>query len=181
MQQNVPQTSSVQSIELRVVDRSHYEQVLESDIFFKRFGITYKSYLEQLNSNVELERYHRDLDEILASKKLVVALRERDFVYHERGQKQFMHVLAEEFADYLGVSLEYVVTPDFADYWKTSEGDIVKDSTYTPELFNYFDLSCETIAPLDWRSDNVNMAYDEAVDHIDTLQPSASAPLFMRS
>jgi len=38
MQQNVPQTSSVQSIEMRVVDRSHYEQVLESDIFFKRFA-----------------------------------------------------------------------------------------------------------------------------------------------
>ncbi len=38
MKQNLPQTTSVQSIELRVVDRSHYEQVLEADIFLKRFA-----------------------------------------------------------------------------------------------------------------------------------------------
>ncbi len=127
------------------------------EIFFQRFGITYKAYLDQLNSNLEPERYHRDLDEILASKKLVVALRERDFVYHENGQKQFMHVLAEEFADYLGVSLEFVITPSFGEYWKTKDGIIVRDSSYTPEWFNYFDLACETIAPLDWRGDKVNM------------------------
>ncbi|MDH5469860.1 MAG: outer membrane lipoprotein-sorting protein [Gammaproteobacteria bacterium] len=38
MRQNLPQTTSMQSIELRVVDRSHYEQILESDIFLKRFS-----------------------------------------------------------------------------------------------------------------------------------------------
>lgn len=38
MKQNLPQTTSAQSIELRVVDRSHYEQVLEADIFLKRFA-----------------------------------------------------------------------------------------------------------------------------------------------
>jgi outer membrane lipoprotein-sorting protein len=37
MKQNLPQSTSVQSIELRVVDRSNYEQILESDIFLKRF------------------------------------------------------------------------------------------------------------------------------------------------
>ncbi|MCK5067509.1 MAG: transporter substrate-binding domain-containing protein [Bacteroidales bacterium] len=127
------------------------------NIFFLRFGITYKSYLDRLNKNLKLDRYHRDLDEILSSRKLVVALRERDFVYHETGQKQFMHALAEEFADYLGVTLEFVVTPKFSKYWETIDGNIVKDSSYTPEWFNFFDLACETIAPLDWRSNKVNM------------------------
>ena len=127
------------------------------EIFFRRFGITYKSYLDRLNKNLKKERYHRDLDEILESRKLVVALRERDFVYHESGQKQFMHALAEEFADYLGVSLEFVVTPTFSQYWTNKEGQIVKDSSYTPEWFNFFDLACETIAPLDWRANKVNM------------------------
>ncbi len=37
MRQNLPQSSSAQSIELRVIDRSHYEQVLEADIYFSRF------------------------------------------------------------------------------------------------------------------------------------------------
>jgi ligand-binding sensor domain-containing protein/serine phosphatase RsbU (regulator of sigma subunit)/ABC-type amino acid transport substrate-binding protein len=127
------------------------------ELFYKRFGITYNSYLDRLNKNLRLDRYHRDLDEILASRKLVVALRDRDFVYHETGQKQFMHALAEEFADYLGVSLEFVVTPNFEKYWEDQEGIIVRDSSYTPEWFNYFDLACETIAPLAWRSNKVNM------------------------
>ena len=127
------------------------------EIFYKRFGITYRSYVERLNKNLKLDRYQRDLDEILASRKLVVALRDRDFVYHENGQKQFMHALAEEFADYLGVSLEFVVTPTFSKYWEDRDGEVVRDSAYTPEWFNYFDLACETIASLDWRSSKVNM------------------------
>ncbi len=127
------------------------------EIFFRRFGITYTSYLDRLNKNLRLDRYHRDLDEILKSKKLVVALRDRNFVYHENGQKQFMHALAEEFADYLGVTLEFVVTPYFAKYWEAKDGLVYRDSSYTPEWFNYFDLACETIAPLDWRSNKVNM------------------------
>jgi len=127
------------------------------EIFFQRFGITYRSYVERLNKNLKLDRYQRDLDEILASRKLVVALRDRDFVYHENGQKQFMHALAEEFADYLGVSLEFVVTPTFEKYWEDREGKVVRDSSYTPEWFNYFDLACETIASLEWRSSKVNM------------------------
>ncbi len=40
------------------------------EIFFLRFGITYTSYLDRLNKNLRLDRYHRDLDEILESKKL---------------------------------------------------------------------------------------------------------------
>jgi len=127
------------------------------EIFFRRFGITYSSYLERLSKNLKLDIIHRDLDEILASRKLVVALRDRNFIYHENGQKQFMHALAEEFADYLGVSLEFVVTPYFSKYWESKDGTLYRDSSYTPEWFNYFDLACETIAPLDWRSNKVNM------------------------
>jgi ligand-binding sensor domain-containing protein/serine phosphatase RsbU (regulator of sigma subunit)/ABC-type amino acid transport substrate-binding protein len=127
------------------------------EIFYRKFGITYSSYIDRLNKNLKLERYHRDLDEILRSKKLVVALRERDFIYHEGGQKQFMHALAEEFADYLGVSLEFVITPYFGKYWENGQGTIIRDSSYTPDWFNYFDLACETIAPLDWRTNKVNL------------------------
>jgi ligand-binding sensor domain-containing protein/serine phosphatase RsbU (regulator of sigma subunit)/ABC-type amino acid transport substrate-binding protein len=127
------------------------------ELFYRRFGITYHSYVDRLNKNLRLDRYQRDLDEILASRKLVVALRDRDFVYHENGQKQFMHALAEEFADYLGVSLEFVVTPTFTKYWEDKEGIVIRDSSYTPEWFNYFDLATETIADLDWRSRKVNL------------------------
>jgi len=127
------------------------------ELFFHRFGITYSSYLERLSKNLKQERVHRDLDEIISSRKLVVALRDRNFIYHENGQKQFMHALAEEFADYLGVSLEFVVTPYFSKYWEAKDGNVHRDSSYTPEWFNYFDLACETIAPLDWRSNKVNM------------------------
>ncbi len=127
------------------------------EIFYRWFRITYSAYRNQLSKNLRLERYHRDLDEILSSGKLVVALRNRNFIYKENGQKQFMHALAEEFADYLGVTLEFVITPYFGKYWETRDGIIVRDSAYTPEWFNYFDLACEVIAPLDWRTNKVNL------------------------
>lgn len=152
VEKNNPLRQEVENFFETIADNGRLDE-----IFFSRFGITYKAYLDHLNSELEPERYHRDLDEILASGKLVVALRERPFVYHENGEKQFMHVLAEEFADHLGVSLEFVVTPSFGEYWKTKEGNIVRDSSYTPEWFNYFDLACETISPVEWRSGKVNM------------------------
>jgi ligand-binding sensor domain-containing protein/serine phosphatase RsbU (regulator of sigma subunit)/membrane-bound lytic murein transglycosylase MltF len=127
------------------------------EIFYRNFGITYSTYVDRLGKNLRLEKYHRDLDGILASKKIVVALRDRNFIYHENGQKQFMHALAEEFADYLGVSLEFVVTPDFGKYFEASDGSIYRDSSYTPDWFNYFDLACEIMAPLPWRTNKVNL------------------------
>jgi ligand-binding sensor domain-containing protein/serine phosphatase RsbU (regulator of sigma subunit)/ABC-type amino acid transport substrate-binding protein len=127
------------------------------EFFYRRFGITYASYLDRLTKNLRLERYHRDLDEIISSKKIVVALRDRNFIYREGGQKQFMHALAEEFADYLGVNLEFVITPYFGKYWEAGDGKVYRDSAYTPDWFNYFDLACEIIAPLDWRANKVNM------------------------
>ncbi|MCK5692825.1 MAG: transporter substrate-binding domain-containing protein, partial [Bacteroidales bacterium] len=127
------------------------------ELFHKRFGITYNSYVDQLSSGQKLERYQRDLDEILASRKLVVALRERDFIYHENGTKQFMHALAEEFAEYLGVSLEFVVTSSFEKYWQCDNGYVIRDSAYCPDWFNYFDLAAEIFSPMEWRNSKVNM------------------------
>jgi len=127
------------------------------EIFNQQFEILYSSYLDKINKNMRYEKLNRDLDEILASKKLVVALRDRNFIYRENGQKQFMHALAEEFADYLGVSLEIIVTPYFPKYWETETGDLVRDSSYTPEWFNYFDVACEVFAPLDWRTNKIQM------------------------
>ncbi len=125
-------------------------------IFNTKFGISYTSYVEKINKNIHRDQYKRDLDEILASRKLVVALRDRSFIYKEGGEKQFMHALAEEFADYLGVSLEYVVTPYLNKYWETETGEFVRDSAYNPDWFNYFDLACEVFAPLDWRSKKID-------------------------
>lgn len=127
-----------------------------NSIFNTKFGISYSSYVEKINKNNHLEKYSRDLDEILASRKLVVALRDRSFIYQEGGEKQFMHALAEEFAEYLGVSLEYVVTPYLNKYWETENGGFVRDSAYTPEWFNYFDVACEVFAQLDWRSKKID-------------------------
>jgi len=38
MQRNLPETTSAQSIELRARDRSGYEQVLEADVYWKRYA-----------------------------------------------------------------------------------------------------------------------------------------------
>ncbi|HEC43015.1 MAG TPA: transporter substrate-binding domain-containing protein [Bacteroides sp.] len=126
-------------------------------IFNDMFGVTYSSYFQQISKNSRLELLNRDLGEILESKKLVVALRERNFVYKEGGPKQLMHALAEEFADFLGVQMEFVITPYFAKYWETDDGQVVRDSSYTPEWFNYYDVACEVIAPLDWRTNKVEL------------------------
>ncbi len=126
-------------------------------IFEEMFGLTYSAYFQQISKSSRLEYINRDLGDILESKKLVVALRERSFIYREDGPKQLMHALAEEFADFLGVQMEFVVTPYFGKYWETADGQVFRDSSYTPEWFNYFDVACEVIAPLDWRTDKVDL------------------------
>lgn len=127
------------------------------EIFYEKFNITYTTYIDKIHQNLRYEKLVRDLDEIIESKKLVVALRDRNFIYRSDGQKQFMNALAEEFADHLGVSLEIIITPYFAKYWETENGQIVRDSVYTPEWFNHFDIACEVFAPLEWRTNKVNL------------------------
>jgi len=126
-------------------------------IFKKKFGEKYSVFVEGIDPHTPLEPVHRDLDEILKSKKIIVALRDRDFVYHKGTEKQFMQALAEEFADYLGVKMEFVLIPVFSKYWEDNHRKIVKDSSYTPEIFHYFDVACDLIAPMYWREKKVNL------------------------
>lgn len=126
-------------------------------LFEIQYGSTYKKFEEKLESHTPVKIKQRDLDEILKDKKLIVSFRERDFVYKKDGSKQFVQILAEEFANYLGVELEYVVTSSFNDYWKDRDDTIIKDSSYTPEIFNNFDLACDIFAPLAWRVNKVSM------------------------
>lgn len=127
------------------------------EIFYEKFEVQYSTFVDNIHKNLRYEELSRDLPGILASKKLVVALRDRSFIYRSDGQKQFMHALAEEFADHLGVSLEIIITPYFSKYWETGEGEVVRDSSYTPDWFNHFDIACEVFAPLEWRTKKVNM------------------------
>jgi len=126
-------------------------------IFNDKFHVTYSSFVDKIRRTSRPQVYHRDLKDILASKKLMVALRERDFVYHEGEHRQFMHALAEEFADYLGVKLDYIITPNSSKYWENYSGRIIKDSTYIPDWFNYFDLACDIFIPADWRTNKIDM------------------------
>ena len=125
-------------------------------LFESKYASKYSDFADQLVPHTPVQLYQRDLPEILASKKIVVSLRERDFVFHQKGQKQFMHILAEEFAEYLGVKMEYVVVNDYNMYWQDTEGIIHKDSSYTPDIFNYFDLAVDIFANLEWRSRKID-------------------------
>ncbi len=124
------------------------------DVLFRnKYGIDYSTYLEIINSYSKASQTAetRDLDDIIESGKIVLALRDREMVYHKTGKKQFNHYLAEEFAQYLGVELQIVYTQKFSNFWEDSQGKIDKDSAYVPEWFNHFDVACDMIAPLDWR------------------------------
>lgn len=128
-------------------------------IFTTHYGLDYNTYYEILNSysqSEEVSSNQRDLDEIIESGKIIVALRDRHMVYNPE-KKQFNHYLAEEFAKFLGVELEVKMTPYFAKYFENSDGEIVKDSSYIPEWFNYFDVACEIMVPLPWREKKVNI------------------------
>ncbi len=129
------------------------------ELFREQYGIDYSTYLEIINSystsgkNANI----RDFDEIKNSGKIVIALRDRDLVWHPKGKKQFNTLLAESFAKYLGLEAEIVITPKFSKYWEAKDGKIYKDSAYTPEWFNHFDVACDLIDPLDWRLKKVDV------------------------
>ena len=129
------------------------------ELFRNQYGIDYSTYLEIINSysNVRKDSNTRDFDEIKNSGKIIIALRDRDLVWHPKGKKQFNTLLAESFAKYLGLKAEYVITPKFSKYWENKNGKIIKDSAYTPEWFNHFDVACDLIDPLDWRLKKVDV------------------------
>jgi len=127
-------------------------------LFFNQYSINYTTYLEVINSYAESQNTStRDLDEILSSDKIVIALRDREMIYHKSGEKQFNHYLAEEFAKYIGVDLEITIVPTISKYFETSEGVIVKDSAYLPECFNDFDIACDLFEPIDWRLNKIDI------------------------
>ncbi|MBQ5403987.1 MAG: transporter substrate-binding domain-containing protein [Bacteroidales bacterium] len=130
-------------------------------LFAEKFGVNYSSYNEIINSysnaNSNKTSNYRDLDEILESKKLIVSLRDREMVYHPYGQKQFNHYLAGEFAKYLGCDLEIRIVPSLSSYFEDDNGEIVKDSAYTPTTFNSIDIACDMLSPVDWRLNKIDI------------------------
>jgi len=148
------------------------------DKFFQSFyGVSYQEYEDVLESHTPVKIKNRDLDEILANKKIIVSFRERDFIYHKDGSKQFMHILAEEFAAYLGVEMEYVVVPSLNSYWQLGDS-IYKDSSYVPDMFNYFDLACDIFAVLPWRTKKADLVeiYKSSYDVIAPKNVSIKGP-----
>ncbi len=126
-------------------------------IFLNYYNIDYSTYLDIIRSYSQAKSYGRDLDEILQSGQIVVALRNRDMIYHPTGKKQFSQYLAEAFANYLGVNLKIVVAPSIATYFEDSQGKIVKDSSYTPEFMKRVDVVCDLLDPVPWRLNKVDI------------------------
>jgi ligand-binding sensor domain-containing protein/serine phosphatase RsbU (regulator of sigma subunit)/ABC-type amino acid transport substrate-binding protein len=127
-----------------------------NNIFVRKFKTTYSKYIEDINKIILLEKHNHDLDMILEEGKLVVGLHNREFLFKNGGEKQFMYALAEEFADYLGISLEYLLAPDVNTYWKAEDNGIVRDSAYSPDWFGFIDVACEDFVPAGWQSKMVN-------------------------
>jgi len=129
------------------------------ELFREKYDIDYSTYLEIINSfsNIQKGAETRDLDEIIKSGKIIIALRDRDLVYHPKGKKQFNHLLAESFAKYLGLKPEFVYTKKFSNYFEDDNGKIVRDSAYNPKWFNEFDVACDLIDPLEWRLKKVDV------------------------
>ena len=129
------------------------------ELFREKYDIDYSTYLEIIKSysNVQKDAETRDFDEIMNSGKIIIALRDRDLVYHPTGKKQFNHLLAESFAKYLGLKPEFVITRKFSNYFENDQGTIIIDSAYNPKWFNEFDVACDLIDPLEWRLKKVDV------------------------
>ncbi len=130
--------------------------ILDS-LFRQYFRISYSDYSATINPKSSMGLRTNDLDGIVEDGKIVIALRDRDFVFHEKGKKQLMHFLAEEFAWYLGLEVEFVTTKEFSQYFENSNGEIDQDSIYSPEWFNSFDVACDLISPDPWREKIIDM------------------------
>ena len=130
-------------------------------LFTTYFNFNYESYSNIIESYSDTKTSstsnYRDMDEIKASGKLIVALRDRDLVYHPSGTKQFNHSLAYSFANSLNLKLEIHVVKALEEYFKDSHGEVVKDSAYTPEEFNNFDIACDLLSPVPWRQNKIDI------------------------
>ena len=129
--------------------------------FVTHFGVNYETYekIVQAHGQKKIlnQQKKRDLDDILQSKKLIIGIRERPFVYQKNGKIQFNHALALAFAKELGVEAVLYEISSFSDYWKNESGRIEKDQSYTPDVFNHIDIACDVIEPLDWRKNKIDI------------------------
>lgn len=129
--------------------------------FIKYFGVNYETYdkIVQTHSNqIQADqKWKRDLDDILASKELIIGVRERPFVYREHGKQQFNYALALAFAKELGVQPVKEKISSFSDYWKNDQGIIDKEAAYTPKAFKDFDIACDVIESIKWRESKVDI------------------------
>ncbi|MDH3899514.1 MAG: outer membrane lipoprotein-sorting protein [Gammaproteobacteria bacterium] len=71
MKENLPKTTSVQSIELRARDRSHYESVLQADVYLKRID----------DGNSRLMMYFREPVDIRSARFLIVQKQPQNDMY----------------------------------------------------------------------------------------------------
>ena len=130
-------------------------------LFTEKFKYNYESYSNIIKSYSDSKTSstsdYRDIDEITESGKLIVALRDRDLVYHKSGPKQYNHYLAGALADYMGLKLELRFVEKLDDYFQDSHGVTVKDSAYTPEIFNDFDIACDLLSPVPWRTTKIDI------------------------
>jgi len=128
--------------------------------FIKYFGVNYETYdkIVQTHSYFQTDQnWKHDLDDILASKELIIGVRERPFVYLEHEKQQFNYALALAFAKELGVKPVLKKISSFSDYWKNDQGIIDKETAYTPKAFKDFDIACDVIEPIKWRESKVDI------------------------
>jgi outer membrane lipoprotein-sorting protein len=71
MKGNLPETTSIQSIELRARDRSHYESVLQADVYLKRID----------DENSRLMMYFREPVDIRSARFLIVQKQPQNDMY----------------------------------------------------------------------------------------------------
>lgn len=127
-------------------------------LFRESYGIDYLTYLEIINAYTENdENTTRSYDDIIASGKLVVALRDREMIYKPNGSKQFSQHLAEALASFMNLELEIKVAPDISSYFVNDKNVIVKDQSYTPPFFDDVDIACDLLAPVPWRLNKVDI------------------------
>ncbi|MBN2891470.1 MAG: transporter substrate-binding domain-containing protein [Bacteroidales bacterium] len=127
-------------------------------LFQNSYGIDFQTYLEIINSYTDNDgNTTRSYDDIIASGKLIVALRERELVYSRTGSKQFSHQLAESLANFLHLELEIRIAPSLSAYFEADDGVIYKDSSYSPAYFDDVDVACDLLAPVPWRMSKVDI------------------------
>lgn len=126
-------------------------------LFQKIYGIDYITYVNIITSYSDATQTHyRTYDDIIASGKLIVAMRKRDMIF-QPNSKQLSHKLIEDFAKFLNLKLEIKEITTISEIFAANNGKIYKDSSYTPNLLNEVDIVVDILAPVDWRLNKVDI------------------------